>query len=366
MEFWKNKNSLLLITLLVCSNILRGQTNSMDPKLVSQIEAERYFRVMFYNCENLFDIYDDSLTNDNEFLPKGEKYWSKNRYYTKLNQISKVITAVGGWKAPEIVGLCEVENKKVLNDLIYNTQLYRSEYKLIHKDSPDNRGIDVALLYQPKAFKPLCTEFIKVNFPEKHFRPTRDILYTKGLTKDRDTIHIFINHWPSRWGGQLETEDKRMFTASVVKRKVDSINSNSLNANIIIIGDLNDFTTNKSLTKVLQANNSLEQISPNKLYNLSHTLEHTLNLGSHKYQGKWGILDQIIVSGSLLQNQTLYTSIEKAGIFNASFLIENDESNIGKRPFRTYRGYKYIGGYSDHLPVFFDLLKGSKQCNTKP
>lgn len=352
---------LQIIFLLPFLSVLvsKGQNAmGLSKELMQVIEKERCMRLMFYNCENLFDTQHDSLKNDVEFLPEGKKYWSDYRYYTKLKQIYQVITAIGGEKSPEIIGLCEVENRRALQDLVNKTHLYREGYRILHKESPDNRGIDVALLYQPQSFKPLKTEFLEVRFDEEGARPTRDILYTKGLIKGKDTLHIFINHWPSRWGGALETEGKRMFAANVVRKKVDTILQESPNAYIFITGDLNDEPQDKSVTLTLKALHNIENPKPNQLYNLSYTLQHKFNLGSHKYQGKWGILDQIIVSGSLLiDSNSVSTTIENAHIFNANFLLQDDEKYLGKQPFRTYSGYRYLGGYSDHLPVFLDLIK---------
>lgn len=345
----------LLVICLIFISAFGVNAQGLSEQMTKIVEKPRFMRLMFYNCENFFDTENDSLKNDEEFLPDGKKYWTKKRYYTKINQICKVITAVGAWQTPDIVGLCEVENRKALNDLIYKTPLYKKGYKVLHKESPDNRGIDVAMLYNPKTFKPLKTEFIEVMFGN---RPTRDILYTQGITATNDTLHVFINHWTSRWGGQLETEEKRMFTASLIRKKVDYILQEQPNAYIFITGDLNDEPEDKSVTENLKALHNLENPKPNQLYNLSYTLQHKFNLGSHKYHGKWGILDQIIVSGSLLINtNSISTSVENAHVFNADFLLENDEAYLGKKPFRTYSGYRYLGGYSDHLPVFLDLMK---------
>lgn len=351
-------NTLFLLFLLFAFFSKAQNTAGLSKELSEIVEKERFMRLMFYNCENLFDTKHDSSKNDVEFLPEGKKYWSDYRYYTKLKQIYQVITAVGGGKSPEIIGLCEVENRRTLQDLVNKTHLYRQGYKILHKESPDSRGIDVALLYQPQHFKPLKTEFLEVRFDEENARPTRDILYTQGLIKDGDTLHIFINHWSSRWGGALETESKRMFAASVVRKKVDSILKKSPNAYIFITGDLNDEPKDKSVSLTLKALHNLENPKPNQLYNLSYTLQYKFNLGSHKYRGKWGILDQMIVSGSLLiDTNKVSTNIENAHIFNADFLLEDDKRYLGKQPFRTYGGYRYLGGYSDHLPVFLDLIK---------
>ncbi len=311
---------------------------------------------MFYNVENLFDTENDSIKNDDEFLPNGPKFWTKTKYYTKLNQIATTIASLGGWSPPEIVGLCEIENRKVLDDLCKKTGLKNLNYRVIHKESPDKRGIDVALLYQKDSFKPLTYKAIRVTFPFSPESTTRDILYVKGITKNKDTLHVFVNHWPSRWGGQLESEARRIQAAKTLRTELDSIFNINQNAKIIIMGDFNDYPENKSITEVLKANKNFEKPENSKLYNLSAFIEQTQNIGSHKYEGDWGILDQIIVSGALLNaNRGLKSTKENAHIFYADFLLTDDETFTGKKNFRTYLGYKYLGGYSDHLPVFLDL-----------
>ncbi len=317
---------------------------------------ESYLKMMFYNVENLFDTENDSLTNDEEFLPRGMKFWTKKKYYTKLNHIATTIVSLGGWSPPAIVGLCEVENRKVLDDLCKRTGLKNLNYRIIHKESPDKRGIDVALLYQKSAFKPLSYKALEVTFPFSPGSTTRDILYVKGQTKNNDTLHLFINHWPSRWGGQLESERRRMQAASRLRIEIDSIFENQPMAKIVIMGDLNDYPENKSLKEVLKARVTYENPDNQELYNLSAFIGQTKNIGSHKHEGDWGILDQIIVSGALLNaKKGLKTVKENAGIFYTDFLLIDDETYTGKKNFRTYLGYKYIGGYSDHLPVFLDL-----------
>jgi predicted extracellular nuclease len=327
---------------------------------------DRYFRLMFYNVENLFDTENDSLTNDEEFLPDGERHWTPNRYWEKLQHISSVIVALGGWQPPEIIGLAEIENRKVLEDLCFKSSLSNLKYKIIHKESPDLRGIDVALLYQANSFKPLGYKTLKVTFPNNPGSTTRDILYVNGLTKNKDTLHIFINHWPSRTGGQLESEPNRMQAAKILRLEIDSIFSKNPNAKIVIMGDLNDYPDNVSLTDVLRANRNFDKIIQDSLYNLSSFLEQSKKIGSHKFDGEWGILDQIIVSGALLNKKDkLFTKKENASIFNADFLLEDDENYSGKTNFRTYIGFKYHGGYSDHLPVFLDLENITNNDNEK-
>ena len=314
------------------------------------------YKVMFYNVENLFDTFDDSLKKDEEFLPEGNHFWNNHKYYTKINQIYKVIVAVGEWNPPAIIGLCEIENRKVIYDLTNNTPLVKYEYKIIHKESPDRRGIDVGLLYRENMFKPLSKSFIPINFPKQPNSKTRDILYVKGIAINTDTLHIFVNHWPSRWGGQLESEERRLYLASVLKSKVDSIFKSNNKSNIIVTGDFNDYPDNKSIKNVLSANQNFDNISSDQLYNLSSYLFKTKNIGTHKYHGEWGVLDQFIVSGNLLNHENkVYTTTNDIYIFNKEFLLEPDGAYFGFKPNRTFIGFKYNGGYSDHLPTYLIL-----------
>jgi len=323
---------------------IHGQSNVLS--------QENAYKIMFYNVENLFDTHDDSLTNDEEFLPEGVRFWNNHKYYKKLNNIYKVVVSIGGWNPPAVIGLCEIENRKVLNDLVSNTPLVKFEYQIIHKESPDRRGIDVGMLYRPDLFDPISHKAIPINYPDQPDNKTRDILYVKGLAKNTDTLHVFINHWPSRWGGQLESEDRRIFVASVLKYNVDSIFNISQSAKIVIMGDFNDYPENTSLSQTLNARNNFDKINNINLYNLSANFKKQ-NIGSNKYEGEWGVLDQITVSGSLLNpEEKMFTSINDVHILNSDFLLEPDEAYFGFKPKRTFSGYSYIGGFSDHLPTY--------------
>lgn len=352
------KRFLFILTFIILNIPANGQKEFIFPDSI--ILKPRQIRIMFYNVENYFDTFNDSVKNDDEFLPDRGKYWTKNRYYNKQKHISQVIVAIGGWNPPELVGMCEIENQGVLSDLIRYAPLKNLDYKIIHKESPDKRGIDVALLYQKKRFTPIKYQAIEIRYPFSS-STTRDILYVKGRTRQKDTLHILVNHWPSRWGGQLETERKRIFVASVLKNAVDSIlNTNPL-ANIIIMGDLNDYPENKSVSKILQAKSNFNDIKNNNLYNLSAYLQNTKHIGSHKHEGKWAVLDQFIVSGALLSGKNhIYTSVDDVHIYKAGFLLEPDEHYSGYTTNRTYIGFKYHGGYSDHLPTFLDLHSKNK------
>lgn len=312
---------------------------------------ESHYKFMFYNVENLFDTVDDSLTADNDFTPSGRLHWTSHRYSDKLNKISKVIIAAGGWEPPAIIGLCEIENRIVLNDLIYNTPLSKFPYKIIHKDSPDERGIDVALLYDSRIVAIAAHSVLPVS-QEKLI--TRDILYAKAVIRD-DTCHIFINHWPSRSSGQLETEPYRFFAAGILRNAVDSLLLINPKAKILITGDFNDDPGDESLTNELAAFPVDAAVGTGELYNLSvEPLKGNVR-GTLKYQGSWNIFDQVIVSGAFLNGDGLKIPENSYRIFYNTFMLEPDITFNGVKPFRTYLGFRYQGGFSDHLPVTVDI-----------
>lgn len=312
--------------------------------------------IMFYNVENLFDTWDDTLKVDEEFLPAGDKHWTYNRYNTKIKNLYKTIVAVGGWDSPALIGLCEIENRKVLNDLIYNTPLSKLEYRYEHFESPDRRGIDVALLYNKQIFKPVHAQPVPIRFPKDSAYRTRDILYVKGVfLQSGDTIHLFINHWPSRRGGQLESEPRRILVAETLREKVDSLIIDAPDQGIIVMGDFNDQPENQSLLRILKARLSTENFIIGGLYNLDGLTDN--KFGSYKYRGAWNKFDQIIVSGNLLTSD-LKINVDPASfeIFHTEFLLIEDEKYLGSKPFSTYSGYRYKGGFSDHLPVKVELI----------
>ena len=324
----------------------------------AQTQGKDYLRLMFYNVENLFDTVDDPNTNDNEFTPDGSMHWTPYRYTEKRNNIFRVISHVGEWDPPALVGVCEIENLGVLSDLIKNTPLAKYPYRIIHKDSPDQRGIDVALLYRGDYLKCTGQQFIRVRFSDNRKR-TRDILYATLSTTKSDTLHVFVNHWPSRSGGQRQSEPGRILAASLLRNKVDSIFTRNPLAKIVITGDLNDNPSDKSLTNGLRALNDTTFAKPSALFNLSayKTREST---GTIKYQGKWSVFDQMIVSGGLLRG-TPRTDVGRCHIFRADYLFEPDSRYQGVKLFRTYVGPRYNKGFSDHLPVYLDIHLTSKK-----
>jgi len=315
------------------------------------------FRIMFYNTENFFDTIDDPKTNDNDFIPIAKRHWTGKRYYIKLNNIYKVFIS-SGIQPPSIIGLCEIENKKVLNDLTQKTPLLKFNYHYIHHDSPDSRGIDVALLYRPDQFKPLKIEFIRLSFPFDTARKTRDILYVKAIAFQIDTIHVFVNHWPSRARGQVISIPYREMAAKTLRHKVDSLFQISSRNKVIIVGDFNDEPDDLSILNDLKAMKVTNLIKNNALYNLSTGwLNNVQNMGTIKFKDKWQVFDQIIVSGNIINSSSrgLRCDPKSAKIYSTDFLLKDDRNNSGRTTFSTYSGYKYTGGFSDHLPVYVDL-----------
>lgn len=317
------------------------------------------FRVMSYNVENLFDCHHDTLKNDYEFLPDATRHWNYNKYKKKLDAIARVIIATGGWTPPALVALCEVENDSVLRDLTRRSALREADYRYVMTNSPDQRGIDVALLYQRDVFKLLSHQGIPIN-GKKKFRPTRDILHVSGLLLNKDTLDVFVVHLPSRSGGAKESEPYRILAARQLKASADSIYLHRHHPQILIMGDFNDYPENKSVKEVIGAEappKHTDALQPQQLYHLLARKAATQKrFGSYKYQGEWGLLDHIIVSGTLLlPSSPLYADESKADILRSSFLLTEDKKYGGMQPFRSFYGMKYQAGYSDHLPVWAEF-----------
>jgi hypothetical protein len=356
----------LLITLLSGTGILSAQSsaNPQQPDKQKNVytmadaakRGSNAVRLVFYNTENLFDPADDSLTNDDEYTPAGMRRWTFPRFQHKLLNLSKVFISIGGWEAPEIIGMSEVENRFVLYELTTETPLSKIGYKIIHKDSPDPRGIDVAMIYRPDKFTPISYKAIPVRFPGDPNARTRDILYVKGKVMNQEILHVFINHWPSRFGGYAGTKPKRAVVASILRHTTDSIMQSDPYARIVIMGDFNDEPNDESITKVLKASSDSLNLEKADLYNMMTGYAGRWRTGTNKFHESWTVIDQIIVSSSLLHAETgLYANANAAHIFDAPFLLMEDKTYFGTKPFRTYLGPKYLGGYSDHLPVYFDI-----------
>ncbi len=308
-------------------------------------------RIMFYNVENLFDTTDDPLKDDNEFLPGGLMRWNQTRYEKKISALYKTIIAAGEWNPPAIIGLCEIENRKVLGDLVNGTSLSNYGYGIIHEESPDQRGIDVCLIFRKDIVHIIdYKSWIPPDIEMSNFH-TRSVLYSKCIIFN-DTIHLIINHWPSRRGGVLPGEPMRNRIAMMIRNAVDSLSDvSSAVSKIIIMGDFNCGPDDPVLQSLVKPAGSKAPL----LINLADKYRSNIS-GTYRYMGTWEMLDQIIVSEGLLNcSQGLFTDIKYFRIFKPDFLLKNDSRYPGLTTFSTYRGYRYQGGFSDHLPVLIDL-----------
>jgi len=304
--------------------------------------AKVTYRIGFYNVENLFDTIDSPLRNDDEFLPNTKKNWNTERYQKKLNDLAKIISAMG---TPTILGLSEVENRAVCQDLADTDALREAGYITVHQQSPDFRGIDVALLVQKDKFRLVTSDLIRIDFPANIVEDytTRDILYVRGILDGKTELHIFVNHWPSRYGGVKASEPKRVYVAQQLKKYADKILANNPNANIILMGDFNDETDNKSVAVELG----------NTFHNCMAALDQA-GKGTYNYRGNWNMLDHILVSKALQTGKNGLTASEGT-IFREEWMMYQSKKN-GATPNRTYGGPNYYGGFSDHLPVYVDLF----------
>jgi len=343
-----------LIPLLSLLFIAGSCEKDDDP--VQIVDTNPYHRIMFYNVENLFDTVDQPGTADEEFTPEADKKWNTSKLFDKLDKIAKVIKDTDGDEWPALIGLCEVENRDVLELLLASTDMKDAGYEIIHKESPDYRGIDVALLYKRDVFELINYKLFQVWFPFNVGYSTREILYVKGDLAGTGEIHLFINHWPSRSGGEMESRPKRVFVAELLRTKVDSIFDVDPQSRIIITGDFNDEPNDFSVISGLTGLHSYDKPKSGNLYALSRYLQLNSDIGSYKYKGNWNFLDQFVVSSALLDTtQNLYCRPTDLDIFGRDYLFENDKTYMGKKPYRTYLGDYFHGGYSDHLPVGLKL-----------
>lgn len=308
---------------------------------------------MEYNVENLFDCRHDSLKEDTEFLPGATRKWTYRRYLQKLTNIAKVIAAAGESQLPDLVALCEVENDHVMRDLTRYSSLKQAGYRYVMTDSPDRRGIDVALLYQPATFRLVTHRSVRIPLKYKGQKPTRDILHVVGRVMTGDTLDVFVCHFPSRSGGKRRTDPFRICAATVLRAQIDSLVKVRQVPRIVVTGDFNDTPESRTLCEVVGASVSVEMVEANQLYNL---LADKTDEGSYYYQGEWEIIDQLMVTGALLDPQaSFHTSTGQTRILKLPFLLTDDVRYGGKIPLRTYYGARYQGGYSDHLPLLLQF-----------
>lgn len=296
------------------------------------------------NCENLFDCRHDSLKQDTEFMPESLRKWTPWRYWHKLNNIGKEIIACGeengDFRIPDLVALTEVENDSVMHDLTRRSLLRNANYEYVLTDSPDERGIDVALLYSPFTFSLITTKYHRIE-PVEGMSPTRDILYVKGKIISGDTLHVYVVHAPSKYDGEKRTRPYRLAVANVLNKSIDSLRTINKDARILIAGDFNETSAEPSITA----------ISENDLHNVTSAAKG-LNgaMGTYKYDGIWQSIDHVFVSNSLKNN------VVWSKIFDAPFLLTEDKRHGGVKPSRTYNGMRYSqDGFSDHLPLVVKL-----------
>jgi hypothetical protein len=338
----------LLNVFLFCSFVSFSQSAKYKVSLIG-----------FYNMENFYDTVNNTKVNDEEFLPNSERQYNSRIYNDKLERMSTVISQMGIDINPDglaILGVTEIENDTVLTDLINTPKLKVRNLKFVHYDSPDIRGIDVAMIYNPKYFRPLFSAplFVKLPGGSKDSYFTRDVLYVKGLLNG-DTIHVFVNHWPSRSGGEERSIPARAAAASVVKLRFDSLTALNPQAKIMIMGDLNDDPISPSVMKVLNAKGDEKKVKAPGLYNPWVDM-YKKGIGTLAYQDAWGLFDQIIISSGLLPKDQPGYFFQKANIFNKDFLVQKTGKYRGYSK-RTWDGMTYNYGYSDHFPVFVMLLK---------
>jgi predicted extracellular nuclease len=301
-------------------------------------------RLAFYNCENYFDSFRDSSINDADYTPDGPRRWSYSRFLAKRNGLFKVFASMSSPNPPEIIGLCEVENRFVLNQLCYETPLSKFEYAVVHQNSSDARGIDVALIYQRNRLRLLDFRYFNPNVLDTGLR-TRSILYARFKWGEFDTLHVFVNHFPSKLGGERSNRSRKL-VAGLLKTKVDSVLAKNHSASVVVAGDFNDVPPSEALG----------MLSDSLLVNLATPL-HNAGRGSIKFDGTWELIDQLIVSRGLVNGDTPVIIKGGMNIYSDAFMLEDDKENGGQKPRRTFNGYRYNGGYSDHLPVIIELLR---------
>ena len=333
--------------------LLIGLLSTYSPKaqtIEKPIVGNTSHRIIFYNLENYFDAKVDSTRSYNEFTTEGQLHWTERKYQEKRSHIFQVLTAMAEWEPISLMGFVEIENAFVLQDLINSTPLSRENYQLVHFESDDYRGIDVGLIYHADRFRLLSSQKITVKDSGDPTFTTRDILYVKGMLAS-DTLHVFVNHWVSRWRGVMESQYLRILCAETLKVVVDSICSANPNANVLLMGDFNDNPTDESILRLTEKSGDCQ------LFNVALKTTNQDVKGTLKYGSEWSYFDQFLVSAALLSDQTnLMLKSESGRVFDASFLLEKDEKHLGVKPKRTHIGFKYNGGFSDHLPIIIDIF----------
>jgi hypothetical protein len=319
-------------------------------------QAQKTAILGFYNVENLYDTEQDLTKNDTEFLPDGPYQWTLERYNQKLQNLAYAISQMGKEQGGVVVlGVSEVENERVLNDLVAQPALQPLNYKVAHHDSPDLRGVDVAFIYQGDRFEFIGQKPHTLVIPDKPYYKTRDQLLLVGVLDKTDTLYLIANHWPSKSGGEARSAPMRMAAAKLTRYIVDSLLNINQNAKIVIMGDLNDNPNAKSIMQGLNAKGKIKEVKPHDIFNPMWRMYRD-GIGSYAYQDSWDMIDQIMVTYALLYPKPDSYKFVSAHVFSPNFLKTKSGSFQGY-PFRTYAGGNYAGGYSDHFPVYIILQK---------
>lgn len=350
--FYFMKKVIVIILLSVSGTVVIAQKKDYKAAIIA-----------FYNLENLYDTVDNTLTNDEEFLPKGVRNYNTAIYLDKLGKLATVISQIGieiNTDGPAILGVAEVENDTVLNDLVKQPLIAKRNYKIVHYDSRDIRGVDVGLLYNPKYFTIEASDKLFVQLPggSKDAYFTRDILWVKGKLGG-ETIHIYVNHWPSRSGGEARSAPARNAAAQVCRNHMDSIARLEPNAKVVVMGDLNDDPNNESVEGIIKAKGKERDVRTGGMYNPWMDL-YKKGIGTLAYQDAWGLFDQILISHAWLNKDQNGFFFYRQHIFNKEYLVENKGRYKGY-PMRTWDGNTYRGGYSDHFPTYLIVLKEIKE-----
>lgn len=336
----------ILVTLLFASH-----------KSFTQDKAYFIACVAYYNLENLFDTIDSPDTRDTEFTPQGKSGWNTTRYLKKLNNLAQVISQIGTDVNPDglaVLGFSEVENRQVTEDLMNHALLGTNNFQIIHYESPDYRGIDVGLVYNPKYFQPTSTQAIPLLIPEEEDFKSRDQLLVSGKMAGEE-VHFIVMHWPSRRGGEKRSKPFRIAAAQLCRSISDSLLQINPEAKIVLMGDFNDNPRDESIKKHLQTIGNINKVNTKAFYNPMEDI-YKKGIGTTAWRDSWSLFDQIMVSGSLAGKQYNTLKLYKTFVFNKTFLEQPDGRYKGY-PWRTSAGGVYLGGYSDHFPVYIYLIK---------
>lgn len=359
LKFYLYKANLFLLILNMTQKIFYSTLVSAFLFFTSNAQTKNNASILpitvaFYNCENFFDTKDDPNKKDDDFLPESPLKWDETRFMNKLQKVAQVLdSTVEGPALPALVGLVEVENKYVLDELISKSQFKEKPYADLCTDSPDERSIDVGLLYDKSVFT--LEDFKEINATNPTFGDykTRNILFATLKTTNGDLFYVFVNHWPSRREGEKESEPRRVYAAEQVRNKINEIQKKDKNAKIIVMGDFNDHPDNNSILNTLKASDKPK--TKGDLYNAYYTLDKEKQ-GTHYFDKEWRVLDQIMVSQGLLHAKKGYKfNPQHAYILKKDFVLFKNNKTGEVRPSRTYSGEKYYNGYSDHLSVYITL-----------